>query len=46
MWTFWKAAPASYESDNIRIVHFEEQLTIGINGRTGLGIVVKPNNNK
>ena len=43
---FLESCPASYESDNIRIVHFEEQLTIGINGRTGLGIVVKPNNNK
>lgn len=43
---FLENCPASYESDNIRIVHFEEQLTIGINGRTGLGIVVKPNNNK
>ena len=43
---FLESCPASYETDNIRIVHFEEQLTIGINGRTGLGIVVKPNNNK
>ncbi len=43
---FLESCPASYESDNIRTVHFEEQLTIGINGRTGLGIVVKPNNNK
>ena len=43
---FLESCPASYESDNIRIVHFEEQLAIGINGRTGLGIVVKPNNNK
>ena len=43
---FLESCPASYESDNIRIIHFEEQLTIGINGRTGLGIVVKPNNNK
>lgn len=43
---FLENCPASYESDHIRIVHFDEQLTIGINGRTGLGIVVKPNNNK
>lgn len=43
---FLENCPASYESEHIRIVHFDEQLTIGINGRTGLGIVVKPNNNK
>lgn len=43
---FLENCPASYESDHIKIVHFDEQLTIGINGRTGLGIVVKPNNNK
>lgn len=34
--------PAVYESDSIRIVEFEEPLTIAINGRKGHGIVVKP----
>ena len=34
--------PAHYESDFIRIVRFESALHIGINGRTGLGIIVKP----
>lgn len=33
---------AAYESEFIRIVHFESPLTISINGRTGLGLVVKP----
>lgn len=36
------ALPASYESDHIRIVSFKEPLSIGINGKTGLGIIVKP----
>ena len=39
---FLDALPATYESDFVRIVHFDEPLSIGINGRTGLGIVVKP----
>lgn len=34
--------PATYESEFIRIVHFDNPLTISINGRSGLGIVVKP----
>lgn len=34
--------PAAYESEFIRIVHFDNPLTISINGRSGLGIVVKP----
>lgn len=38
------ALPAKYESEYIRIIHFDTPLQIGINGRTGLGIVVKPNN--
>ena len=33
---------AAYESEFVRIVHFESPLTISINGRTGLGLVVKP----
>ena len=34
--------PAAYESEFIRIVHFDNPLIISINGRSGLGIVVKP----
>ena len=31
-----------YESEYIKIVHFDKPLTISINGRSGLGIVLKP----
>lgn len=34
--------PAEYESDFLRIVRFQQPLTIGINGRKGVGVVVKP----
>ncbi len=34
--------PAEYESEFVRIVRFEAPLTIGINGRKGVGVVVKP----
>lgn len=34
--------PAVYESDHLRSVRFSRQLQIGINGKTGLGIIVKP----
>ena len=33
---------AEYESEFVRIVKFKEPLKIGINGRKGVGIVVKP----
>ena len=34
--------PAKYESDRVRIVELPEPLTIGINGRKGIGVVLKP----
>ena len=34
--------PAKYESESVRIVEFDQPLTIGINGRKGHGIVAKP----
>ena len=34
--------PAIYESDHLRSVRFSRPLQIGINGKTGLGIIVKP----
>ncbi len=34
--------PAEYESDNVRIVRFAQPLTVAINGRSGQGIVLKP----
>lgn len=34
--------PAIAETDFVRIVRFDNPLQIGINGKTGLGIIVKP----
>ncbi|MGM9844528.1 MAG: hypothetical protein ACI30S_09935, partial [Muribaculaceae bacterium] len=34
--------PALYESDFIRVVHFDSPLFIGLNGRKGVGVVMKP----
>lgn len=34
--------PATYESDNLRIVRMPSPLVIGINGRKGIGVVAKP----
>lgn len=39
---FLDAIPADYEDDYLRIIHFDTQLEIAINGRSGLGIVRKP----
>lgn len=38
---YLNSLPSTYESDNIRIVEFPSTLTIGINGRKGVGIVKK-----
>ena len=38
--------PAEYESDNVRIVRFAQPLTVAINGRSGQGIVLKPEQNE
>ncbi|MGN0229038.1 MAG: PEP/pyruvate-binding domain-containing protein [Muribaculaceae bacterium] len=38
--------PADYESDNVRIVRFAQPLTVAINGRSGQGIVLKPDNDE
>ena len=38
--------PAEYESDNVRIVRFAQPLTVAINGRSGQGIVLKPEYNE
>jgi hypothetical protein len=38
--------PAIYESEFIRIVKFAQPLSIGINGRKGIGVVAKPIINK
>lgn len=34
--------PADYESEYVRIIRFNDPLKIGINGRKGAGIVMKP----
>lgn len=34
--------PSSYESENLRIIDFHTPLTVAINGRKSLGIVMKP----
>lgn len=34
--------PAQYEDDRLRIVKFDEPLSIAINGKKGIGIVLKP----
>ncbi len=34
--------PAVYESEHIRIVHFDRPLTVAIDGRKGAGVVFKP----
>lgn len=39
---FLNSQPAVYESDFLRIVKFNTPLAIGINGRKGVGVVVKP----
>ncbi|WP_289157550.1 PEP/pyruvate-binding domain-containing protein [uncultured Muribaculum sp.] len=39
---FLNRMPAVYESEFLRIVKFNSPLTIGINGRKGSGVVVKP----
>lgn len=42
---FLDAQPAVYESEFVRIVKFDTPLSIGINGRKGVGVVAKPNIN-
>lgn len=39
---YLNSLPAVYESDFVRIVKFDNPLEIGINGRKGVGVVVKP----
>ena len=39
---FLESQPATYESDFVRIVSFSTPIVVGINGRKGIGIVLKP----
>lgn len=43
---YLNAQPAIYETDFVRIVKFGRPLEIGINGRKGIGVVVKPDENE
>ncbi|MDE6229195.1 MAG: hypothetical protein K2M40_05340, partial [Muribaculaceae bacterium] len=36
--------PAAYESPSLRVVRFPSPLKIALNGRTGRGVVAKPEN--
>lgn len=40
------AQPAAYESEFLRIVHFDSPLRIGIEGRRHIGVVLKPSDNQ
>ncbi len=42
MWTILTPLPAEYDSRFVRIVRFDTPLAIGINGRKGQGVVVRP----
>ncbi len=42
---YLNSLPAVYESDSIRVIRFKSPLSIGINGRKGVGVVLKPENN-
>lgn len=42
---YLNSMPAVYESRHLRAVFFNSQLSIGINGRKGIGIVMKPKSN-
>ena len=39
---FLDAQPAVFETEHVRVVHFDEPIRIGIDGRTGVGVVLKP----
>ena len=39
---FLDSMPAEYESEMVRIVTFNKPLMVGINGKKGLGVVLKP----
>lgn len=43
---YLETLPVLYESENVKIVTFEEPLVVAINGRKGLGVVFKPGKNR
>lgn len=40
--SYLDSLPSVYEDEYVRVVHFDRPLSVAINGRSGLGIVVKP----
>lgn len=40
--TFLDLIPAEYESENVRIVKFDKPLVVALNGKKGVGVVLKP----
>lgn len=40
---YLNSLPATYESEAVRIVTFDEPIAIGIDGKKGCGVVAKPN---
>lgn len=39
---FLDSMPAEYESKHVRVVHSDKPISIGIDGKTGTGVVLKP----
>ena len=43
---YFNSLPIVEETDNIRIVEFEEPLVVAVNGKKGVGVVLKPGRTK
>lgn len=41
-WDYLGALPAEYEDDMVRVVRFAEPLSVAVNGRSGVGLIEKP----
>ena len=39
---YFNSLPVVQESENVKVVAFEESLVVAINGRKGVGAVLKP----
>ena len=44
-WDYLDALPAVYEDDLVRVVTFDNPITVAINGRSGVGLIEKPDSN-
>lgn len=45
-WDFLESQPAEYEDERVRVVRFDDQVPVAINGRAGIGLIEKPDNLK